>query len=166
MCKNSKEELLQKCFSKEEGEKILKEIHAGTYGNHAASRKLVGKAFRASFYWPLAITNAEALIHRCENCQFFAKQIHILTQALQTILVSWPFACRRLDMIGPFNPMLGGFHWVYVCIDKFSKSIEYKPLVQATTKKVSELLDDIIHRFGLPNCIITDRGSTFIDSDF
>jgi len=29
----------------EEGEKILNEIHAGTCGNHAASRTLVKKAF-------------------------------------------------------------------------------------------------------------------------
>ena len=43
--KNAKEELLQKCASVEEGEKILKEIHAGTCGNHTASRTLVGKAF-------------------------------------------------------------------------------------------------------------------------
>jgi len=42
--KNAKGELLQKCVSIEEGEKILKEIHASTCDNHAASRTLVGKA--------------------------------------------------------------------------------------------------------------------------
>jgi hypothetical protein len=67
MHKNAKEELLQKCVSKEEGEKILKEFHSSTCGNHATSRTLVGKAFRAGFYWPSA-ANAEALVHRCENC--------------------------------------------------------------------------------------------------
>jgi len=67
-------------------------------------------------------------------------------------------------MIRPFKPALGGFHWV--CIDKFSKWIEYKPLVQATAKKVAELLDDIIHRFSLPNSIITDLGSMFTGSNF
>jgi transposase InsO family protein len=51
-------------------------------------------------------------------------------------------------------------------IDKFSKWIEYKPLAKATTKKAAELLDNIIHRFGLPNCIITDLGSTFTGNDF
>jgi hypothetical protein len=55
---------------------------------------------------------------------------------------------------------------VYIWIDKFSKWIEYKPLVQATTKKATELLDDIIHRFGLLNSIITDLGSTFTGNDF
>jgi len=69
-------------------------------------------------------------------------------------------------MIGPFKPAPGGFRWVYVIIDKFSKWIEYKPLVKATAKKAAELLDDVIHRFGLPNCIITDLGSTFTGSDF
>ena len=69
-------------------------------------------------------------------------------------------------MIEPFKSALGGFLWVYVSIDKFSKWIEYKPLVQATAKKAAELLDDIIHRFGLPNNIITDLGSMFTGSDF
>jgi hypothetical protein len=69
-------------------------------------------------------------------------------------------------MIRPFKSALGGFRWVYVCIDKFSKWIEYEPLVQATAKKVAELLDDIIHRFGLSNSIITDLGSTFTGADF
>jgi transposase InsO family protein len=69
-------------------------------------------------------------------------------------------------MIEPLKPALGGFHWVYVIIDKFSKWIEYKPLVSGTAKKAAELLDEIIHRFGLPNSIITDQGSTFTDNDF
>jgi hypothetical protein len=61
-------------------------------------------------------------------------------------------------MIGPFKPTLGGFRWVYVCIDKFSKWIEYKPLIQAIAKKAAKLLDDIIHKFSLPNSIIINLG--------
>ena len=82
------------------------------------------------------------------------------------IPASWPFACWGLDMIEPFKPAPRGFRWVYVCIDKFSKWIKYKPLVQAIAKKAAELLNDIIHRFSLPNSIITDLGSTFTGSDF
>ena len=61
-CKNAKGELLQKCVSMEEGEKILKEIHASTYGNHATSRTLIKKAFRAGLYWPSTMADAEALV--------------------------------------------------------------------------------------------------------
>jgi hypothetical protein len=88
MRKNRKEELLQKCVSQEHGVKILEEIHAGTCGNHAASRTLVGKAFRAGFYWPSSVADAEKLVHHCEGCQFFAEQTHILAHELQTILAS------------------------------------------------------------------------------
>jgi hypothetical protein len=69
-------------------------------------------------------------------------------------------------MIGPFKPTPRGFRWVYVIIDKFSKWIEYKPLVTGTAKKAAELLDEIIHRFSLPNNIITDLGPTFTGNDF
>ena len=85
---------------------------------------------------------------------------------MQTILASWPFVCWGLNMIGLFKLVSRGFCWVYVCIDKFSKWIEYNLLVQATAKKAVVLLDDIIHRFGLPNSIITDLGSTFSSVDF
>jgi len=69
-------------------------------------------------------------------------------------------------MIGPFKPAPGGFRYVYVAIDKFSKWIEYKPLVSATAKKAVELFEDIIHRFGLPNSIITDLRMTFTGHHF
>jgi len=62
MQKNAKEELLQKCISQDEGKKLLLKIHAGSCGNHAASRNLIGKAFRAGFYWPSAVADAEALV--------------------------------------------------------------------------------------------------------
>ena len=69
-------------------------------------------------------------------------------------------------MIGTFKPTRGGFRYVYVAIDKFSKWIEYKPLVSATAKKAVELFEDIIHRFGLPNSIITDLGTMFTGHHF
>jgi hypothetical protein len=59
-------------------------------------------------------------------------------------------------MIRPFKPAPGNFKFVFVLIDKFSKWIEYKPLVKASSKKAVEFLDQVIHRFGIPNNIITD----------
>ena len=59
--------VLMKCIPPEEGKSILDEIHSGVCGNHAASRTLVGKAFRASFYWPIALKDAEILVKQCKN---------------------------------------------------------------------------------------------------
>jgi len=69
-------------------------------------------------------------------------------------------------MIGPFKTTQGGFRYVYVVIDNFSKWIKYKSLVSATAKKAVKLFEDIIHRFGLSNSIITDLGTTFTSHHF
>jgi hypothetical protein len=60
--------VLMKCVTTEEGLDILREIHEGVCGNHAASKSLVGKAYRAGFWWPTAMSNAEDLVRRCQNC--------------------------------------------------------------------------------------------------
>ena len=51
--KRSASGILMKCVTLEEGKDILREIHEGVCGNHAASRTLVGKAYRSGFYWQL-----------------------------------------------------------------------------------------------------------------
>jgi hypothetical protein len=60
--------VLMKCVMKEDGYDILREIHEGVCGNHAASRTLVGKAYRVGFWWPTAVSDAEDLVRRCQNC--------------------------------------------------------------------------------------------------
>jgi hypothetical protein len=77
--------VLMKCVTKEDGYDILREIHEGICGNHAASRTLVGKAYRAGFWWLTVVTDAEDLVRRCQNCQFFGKQSHVPAHSLITI---------------------------------------------------------------------------------
>ena len=48
--KRSASGILMKCVTLEEGKDILREIHEGVCGNHAASRTLVGKAYRSRFF--------------------------------------------------------------------------------------------------------------------
>jgi hypothetical protein len=150
-----------KCVSTEEGKETLQEIHEGICGNHAASRTLVSKAFRFGSYWPIALADAESLVRRCTNCQFFGKQPHVPAHNLNTIPPSWPFAYWGLDMIGPLTTALGGFTHVLVAFDKFTKWIEYKPIATLTADQVVTFICDILHRFGFPNTIITDLGSNF-----
>ena len=166
MRKNASSEVLLKCISQDDGIKLLEDIHAGSCGNHAASRTLVGKAFRAGFYWPTAVADAEKLVRHCEGCQFFAKRTHVPTHEIKTIPSSWPFACWGLDMIETIKPAPGNFKFMFVLIDKFSEWIEYMPLVKVTSEKAVEFLNQIIHRFGVPKSIITDLGTQFTGTTF
>jgi hypothetical protein len=153
--------VLMKCVPREEGKGILEEIHKGVCGNHVSSRTLVSKAFRRAFYWPTALGNTEELVRRCEGCQYFAKQQHVLVYKLVTIPPTWPFACWGLDMIGPLPTVPGGFNRVLVAIDKFTKWIEVKPVTCPKDDRVLDFSDELVHHYGLPHRIITDLGSNF-----
>ena len=59
-----------------------------------------------------------------EACQFHAKQIHQPTQGHQTIPLLWPFAVWGLDILGPFPRASGGYRYLHVVVDKFTKWAE------------------------------------------
>ena len=96
-------QILQKCIDEEDGKALLLEIHEGTCGHHASSRVLVSKAFRAGFYWPTAMKNAEEIVRRCVACQKFANRPHAPASELKTIPLSWSFATWGLDMVCPLK---------------------------------------------------------------
>nr|CAH66737.1 H0404F02.13 [Oryza sativa] len=163
--KKSPSGILQ-CVSLEEGRQLLKDIHSSICGNHAAARTIVGKAYRQGFFWPTAVSDADKIVRTCEGCQFFVRQIHLPAQELQTIPLSWPFAVWGLDMVGPFKRAVGGYTHLFVAIDKFSNWIEAKPVITITADKARDFFINIVHRFGVPNRIITDNGTQFTGGAF
>jgi hypothetical protein len=48
-----------------------------------------------------------------------------------------------------------------VAIDKFSKWIEVRPLTSIRSEQAVAFFTNIIHRFGVPNSIISDNGTQF-----
>nr|AAU44223.1 putative polyprotein [Oryza sativa Japonica Group] len=158
--------VLLKCIPREQGVELLADIHEGECGAHSASRTLVGKAFRQGFYWPTALNDAVDLVRRCRVCQFHAKQTYQPAQALQTIPLSWPFAVWGLDILGPFRRALGGFEYLYVAVDKFTKWPEAYPVINIDKHSALKFIRGITARFGVPNRIITDNGTQFTSELF
>jgi hypothetical protein len=64
-----------------------------------------------------------------------------------------------LDLVGPLQKAPGGFSHLLVAIDKFSKWIEVRPLTSIRSEQAVAFFTNIIHRFGVPNSIITDNGT-------
>ena len=59
-------------------------------------------------------------------------------------------------MIGPLTVTPGGFNHVLVAVDKFTKWIEYKPIVKISSDRALDFISDII----------TDLGSNFTSQSF
>jgi hypothetical protein len=68
--------VLQRCITPQEGQEILRDIHAGVCEHHASSRSIVAKAFRAGFYWLTTIEDAKDIVRKCEACQRFSSRPH------------------------------------------------------------------------------------------
>ena len=101
--KRSPSGVLQRCIPIPEGKELIRNIHAGICGHHAAPRTLVGNAFRQGFYWPTAVADATDVVRNCEGCQFYARKTHLPAHALQTIPITWPVAMWGLDLVGPLQ---------------------------------------------------------------
>jgi len=112
------------------------------------------------------VADATEIVRTCEGCQFYARQIHLPAQALQTIPITWPFAVWGLDLVGPLQKAPGGFTHLLVAIDKFSKWIEVRPVTRIKAEQAVLFFTDIIHRFGVPNSIITENGTQFTGRKF
>jgi hypothetical protein len=69
-------DVLQRCVTTQEGQAILKEIHASMCGHHASSRATTTKAFRAGFYWLSSVEDAKDIVHCFNACQRFASKPH------------------------------------------------------------------------------------------
>jgi len=166
MYKRSPSGVLMRCIPRQEGVKLLQDIHSGACGHHAAPPTLVGNAFRKGFYWPTAVADATEIVRTCEGCQFYARQIHLPAQALQTIPITWLFAVWGLDLVGPLQKAPEGFTHLLVAIDKFSKWIEVRPITRIKAEQAVLFFTDIIHRFGVLNSIVTDNGTQFTGRKF
>jgi IS30 family transposase len=71
-----------------------------------------------------------------------------------------------LDAVGPFCTTPGGYKHILVTVDKFTKWIEVQPVAKVTSKEAVKFIEDIKHRLGVPNRIITDLGAAFTGSVF
>lgn len=126
----------------------------------------MGKVFRSGFYWPRVLNDAIELVRSYEALQFYAKQIHQPAQGIQTIPLSWSFEVWGLDILGPFPRAPGGYRYLYVAINKFTKWAEVEPVHTIPTGSAVKFTKGLMSWFGVPNRIITDNGSRFTSKLF
>ena len=53
-----------------------------------------------------------------------------------------------------------------ITVDKFTKWIEARPISTIKSEQAVLFFLDIVHRFGVPNSIITDNDTQFIEKQF
>ena len=57
-----------RCLKKEEAEKVMEEVHQGTYGPHMNGRMLTKKILRMGYYWNMMEANCVDYVKSCHDC--------------------------------------------------------------------------------------------------
>jgi transposase InsO family protein len=71
-----------------------------------------------------------------------------------------------VDILGPFPRAIGGYRYLFIAIDKFTKWPEATSVVNITQGATVAFLKSIVCRFEVPNRIITDNGTQFTSRIF
>ncbi|GKU90818.1 hypothetical protein SLEP1_g4769 [Rubroshorea leprosula] len=151
---------LLRCLTPYEAEYAVREVHKGVCGTHIGGRTLARKLLRHGYYWPTMVEDAQNYVKKCPTCQFNADDIHMPGEMLSSLTSPWPFAQWGVDLLGPFIKGKGGYTFLVITVDYFTKWIEAKPLSTTTERKIEEFLfNSILCRYSLR--IIADNGPQF-----
>jgi hypothetical protein len=95
------------------------------------------------------------------DCQFFQKQTTEYVNPLQPIDLSCPFTIWGIDNVAVLPRAPGGFRFLFVTINTFTKWMEAMLVVNITHDIVFKFLQSIIFRFNIPKWVLTDNGTQF-----
>uniref|UniRef100_A0A2N9EG78 RNA-directed DNA polymerase n=1 Tax=Fagus sylvatica TaxID=28930 RepID=A0A2N9EG78_FAGSY len=155
-----------RCLSLAESQTVMKEAHSGECGEHQGKKRLYQLLLTLGYYWPTMKKDTADFVKSCHTCQLQANLIHTHPTSLQNMATPWPFHTWGLDLIGPINPSSGGYIWILVATEYFSKWVEAIPLRKATGAAMANFIrEHIITRFGIPHKIISDNGTPFVNKN-
>ncbi|XP_071714724.1 uncharacterized protein [Rutidosis leptorrhynchoides] len=146
---------------------IIKEMQEGISGLHSGPRSIVAKILRTGYYWPTMHEDKVTLLKTCEPYQIHAKVQNQPKQGLISVLSAWPFLKWGINVVGPLTEAPGGYKWLVVSIDYFTKWAKAKPLSTMIGKHIEKFVwEHIICRFGILQEIISDNGKQFAEGIF
>ncbi|XP_028124108.1 uncharacterized protein K02A2.6-like [Camellia sinensis] len=109
-------------------------------------------------------SDASHHVKRCQTCQKHGNLIHAPAVDLHSTRTPWPFHTWAFDLIGPISTPSKGYQWILAATELSIKWVEEIPLKKATGPVVSNFIkENIICRFGVPNTILSDNGTPFIN---
>jgi hypothetical protein len=158
--------MMMKCISREEGIELLEDIHKGVCGSYSSWRSIIGKAFSHGFYWSTAKDDAMEVVKKYRDCQFFQKQMTKHANPPRPIDISWPFAVWGINIVGILPRAPGGFKYLFIIVDMFTKWMEVMSAVNIMQEAAVKSLQSIIYRFGVPRRVLTDNGTQFKGAKF
>nr|CAD2208261.1 unnamed protein product [Meloidogyne enterolobii] len=167
-------------FVKEKGEprilvpenlrkKVMEEYHNDTLqGGHLGVKRTLEKIKR-NMFWDKMGSDVNDFVRNCDACQ--KRKVIGLHQSKEPITPmepsGRPFQRIHVDLMGPVPMAKSGYKYVLMIVDSFSKWMAPIPLRNQLAGTVTDaLINHIITKFGVPECIVSDQGTQFMSTVF
>ena len=140
---------------------LLEEAHAGLFAGHFSERKVYHKIHRL-YWWPGLRRDVRQFCRSCLNCVSRRGPGHQQRPPLNPIPVKGPFHRVAVDVLQlPLTS--SGNKYIVVFMDYLTKWVEAFPTSDQQASTIAGLLvEHIICRHGVPEELLSDRGSNFL----
>jgi hypothetical protein len=146
-------------IQKPDHEEIMRSLHEGPTAAHSGINATAGK-IKERYWWPHIKEDVRDFIKTCDRCQK-SKKPQPATDIFP-IVAERPMQIIGIDHIGPFEETEEGFRHVIVAQDYFTKFPFAMPVHSTDTDEALVFLwDNICTLFGVPEQVITDKGTAF-----
>ena len=141
---------------------VLQLAHESAFGGHQGTAKTLGK-IQQEFAWPGMVADITRYCQSCDICQRVSPKGRVPKVPLGEMpLIDVPFKRVAADLIGPIEPRSSsGKKYILTVVDYATRYPEAIALSSITTEQVAEAMIEIFSRLGVPEEIVTDRGSQF-----
>ncbi|KAG6612702.1 Retrovirus-related Pol Polyprotein [Phytophthora cinnamomi] len=146
-------------------ETVLHYCHAGVFAAHVGQSKTMDKA-RKHAYWHGRKRDVAECVRACTVCgsgKGYRPWRNGLMQRMPVQDLSGPFSLLVVDAIGPLVTTPRGNKYILVFADYFTRWVEAFPVEALDTITfVNIMIDEVLSRHGVPERLLSDRGSNFI----
>ena len=122
---------------------------------------------KTRYWWPRMKTDLRNWLKSCVPCQVGARPDHSPKEPLHPLPVQFiePFSRWGIDFIGILPRTSDGNRFIITAVDYCTKWPLAKAVTNATAEVVTKFIEEeIIAAFGIPDEIISDRGTAFNSS--
>ena len=139
----------------------LTEAHSAIFSGHLSERKVYDR-LRRNYWWHGMRADVRQFCRGCLNCASHKGPGRAIRPPLQSIPIQKPFHRVAVDVLQlPLTTR--GNKYVVVFMDYFTKWVEAYAVPDQQAQTIARLLvENIVCRHGVPQELLSDRGSNFL----
>ena len=144
---------------------VLSTCHEAKLAGHYGKRKTAELVLR-KFFWPGMKKEVEEFCAACQVCGRSKSSRHRPYGPLMPLAIAErPWSSVTMDFITDL-PLSNGMTCVFTIVDRMSKMAHFIPIpkIPDAEETASLFLREVVRLHGLPNEVISDRGSQFVSN--